>query len=122
MKANREAPHVSFSAEAAAGTRGTVTVDTLVDTFKPQTALEVEMAATFQQLRRDTGDAQGFPEDASVSFEEFCKRQNEMAKLKALLSYHDKVRVCGGRVSHPHYSPPPCVLAPVRACACASAP
>jgi U3 small nucleolar RNA-associated protein 14 len=91
VKANREAPHLSFSAEAADNTRHIVTTSLMLDTFKPSTPLELEMASTFNRLSQSTHTADGLPEDATVSFDEFCKRQGEMAKLKALMSYHDKV-------------------------------
>ncbi len=91
VKANREAPHLSFSAEASENTRHIITTNMMMDAFKPSTPLELEMAATFRQLSQAPATSDGLPEDATVSFDEFCKRQSEMAKLKALMSYHDKV-------------------------------
>ena len=92
VKANREAPHISFSAEASENTRHVITVSSLMHSFQPSTPLEVEMAAAFNKVSQATQGKEGFPEEDAVSFEEFCKRQNEMAKLKALMSYHDLVR------------------------------
>lgn len=90
VKANRVTPHLSFSAEASENTRRTVTVDSLMDEFKPSSALELEMAAAFHKLAPPPTGKDGLPDDAVTSFDEFCSRQSEVEKLKALMSYHDK--------------------------------
>ena len=86
---------MSFSAEAGQDTRPTLTIGALTDKFQPTTEMEREMDVLFSALRRqDAGVASdGLAEDEGLTKEEYDKRQGEMAKLRALMSYHDKVCV-----------------------------
>ncbi len=93
MQANRKAAHVSFSAEAGQDTRPALTIGALTDKFQPTTDLEKEMDTLFHALKQqDVGvAADGMVEDEGLTKEEFDKRQGEMAKIRALMSYHEKV-------------------------------
>jgi U3 small nucleolar RNA-associated protein 14 len=94
VKANREAAQISFSAEAGADTRPTLTIGALTDKFKPTTDLEKEMAGVFKSLRQeDPGVGKdGLVDAEGLTKEELEKKQGEVAKLRALMSYHEKVK------------------------------
>lgn len=93
VKAQREAPTVHFTADKSAVAKIASSTAALVAQHTPQTAMEAEVAALLEAAGAGTAAAVAEAEDAlagrSLSIEEAKERRNRLAKMRALLFYHE---------------------------------
>lgn len=92
VKANREAPTVHFKADTSAVPK-TVTTASLVAKHTPETAMEAEVAALLASAGAQSAAAVAEAEEAltlkSLSVAEARERREKLAKMRALLFYHE---------------------------------
>ncbi|PSC76740.1 U3 small nucleolar RNA-associated 14-like protein A isoform A [Micractinium conductrix] len=92
VKANREAPTIRFTADKSAIPRITTTA-ALAARHKPETDMEAEVAALLEKAGAHSAKAVAEAEEAlamkALSVEEVRERQNRLARMRALLFYHE---------------------------------
>ncbi|PRW50835.1 U3 small nucleolar RNA-associated 14-like protein A [Chlorella sorokiniana] len=92
VKANREAPTIRFTADKSAVPRVTTTA-ALAAKHRPETDMEAEVAALLQKAGAHSAKAVAEAEEAlamkELTVEEARERQNRLAKMRALLFYHE---------------------------------
>lgn len=92
VKANREAPTLRFTADKAAVPRTTTTA-AIAAKHRPETDMEAEVAALLEAAGAHSAKAVAEAEEAlamkALSLEEARERQNRLARMRALLFYHE---------------------------------
>lgn len=92
VKANREAPTLHFKSDQSAVPKSTTTAS-IAAKHQPETPMEAEVAALLQAAGADTASAVTEAEEALsmklLSVEEAKERRERLAKMRALLFYHE---------------------------------
>ena len=92
VKAHREAPTLKFSSDKNLVTN-TVSVAAIASKHQPETKMESEVAALLNAANAETAGAVAESEDAlalrMLNAEEAKARRDELAKMRALLFYHE---------------------------------
>ncbi|KAI8110648.1 hypothetical protein M9435_002322 [Picochlorum sp. BPE23] len=92
VKAHREAPTLKFSSDKNLVTN-TVSVAGIASKHQPETKMESEVAALLNAANAETAGAVAESEDAlamrMLNAEEAKARRDELAKMRALLFYHE---------------------------------
>ncbi|KAI3427018.1 hypothetical protein D9Q98_006960 [Chlorella vulgaris] len=92
VKANREAPTLRFTADKAAVPRTTTTA-AIAAKHQPENDMENEVAALLQAAGAHSAKAVAEAEEAlsmkALTVKEARERQNRLAKMRALLFYHE---------------------------------
>ncbi|KAL4441441.1 hypothetical protein ABPG77_001945 [Micractinium sp. CCAP 211/92] len=92
VKANREAATIRFTADKSAVPRVTTTA-ALAAQHRPETDMEAEVAALLASAGAHSAQAVAEAEEAlamkALSVEEVRERQNRLARMRALLFYHE---------------------------------
>ena len=92
VKANREAPTLHFKSDQASVPRSSTTAS-LAAKHRPETSMEAEVAELLRAAGADTGTAVAEGEEAlslkALTVEEAKQRREKLAKMRALLFYHE---------------------------------
>jgi len=93
VKAHREAPTLVFTSDKSGVPKVASTTAALAANHKPETDMEAEIAAILEAAGAGTAQAVTEAEEAlalnTLTAEEAAERRNKLAKMRALLFYHE---------------------------------